>query len=169
MNASLRPALVLVVAVPLAVCVFVSRFACDSTDLRELVRGLRRGEELEDFRQAGLRHRVSKEQVVQELIGGRCSLSEALARWQELDHKWIQELERERPELAIGISQMYRLAWSDADYYYRNIIELAAELLRDRPEEAASVLRLLERDYQQLQAERQMPSTALTDWAAPHR
>jgi hypothetical protein len=46
--------------------------------------------------------------------------------------------------------------------HYQYIIAIAKGLLKDRPEEAAVVLCRLQREYQQLQAGRNVPSVMLT-------
>jgi hypothetical protein len=61
------------------------------------------------------------------------------------------------------VSNVHGREWCDAKKYYRCITWIVRRLLRDRPEEAAAVLCRLEKDYQQLRAGRQMPSTISTE------
>jgi hypothetical protein len=162
MNTPIRPALVVAVVFLMTVCIFGLRLACDPAGLWEIFQEDRRREKLQQF-ERGLSRRVeAKERVVREVIAQGCSLSETLTQLQELDREWLQEADREWPDAAIGVSEDYRRVWTDADYYYWYITWLAAKFLEDRPEEAAAVLRRLEKDYQQLQAGRQTPSTAPT-------
>jgi hypothetical protein len=84
MNALIRLAVVVTVLLPLAVlCCFGFRFACHPVG--KLLHEDSRAEELKQGEQAILRRFESKEQVVRDVIAQRCSLSEALARFQELE------------------------------------------------------------------------------------
>src|SRR5262249_47631748 len=103
---------------------------------------------------------LSKEQVVRDVIAQRCSLKEALARFQELD----RELDRVQPASFPKVSEIRAQKWpSELEGRYQSIITRVEDLLRGRPEEAAAVLRRLDKDYQQLQAGTQTPSTAPTE------
>jgi hypothetical protein len=53
--------------------------------------------------------------------------------------------------------------------HYQYIIARVESLLDDRPEEAAAVLRRLEKDYQQLQTSTQTTSTAPMEGSERHR
>lgn len=160
MNAQIRSAFVVAVVFLVVVYSFAAPLVGDPAGLRELIRGLRRGEELQQFQRITTRHFKAKEHVVREVIAQRCSLSKALARLQELDYEWIEELERDWPDSAIGISEGLQQKWSDTDHYYRSITALAEELLGSRSDEAAAVLRRLGKEYQRLQASRQPSSIA---------
>ena len=154
MNALLRPAVVVVLVAPLPVCLLGLRFACGLADLGELVREAGHSEELEWMQRATFRRMESKRQVVQEVIAERCSLSEALA--------WFRELEGECPEYAAVVAKRCGPQGPDAERQYRNSTALVRDLLGERPEEAATVLRRLEEDYRRLQAGRQATATAPT-------
>jgi hypothetical protein len=155
MSALIRPALVVTVVLPLAVLAcFGLRFVCDPEDFRRLLQEVRRGEELQQALQTLLRREEAKEHIAQEVIAQRCSLREALARFQEAD--------REYAENTTVPSNVHEREWCDPKKHYRYITRIIQRLLRDRPEEAA-VLRRLEKDYQQLRAGRQMPSTISTE------
>lgn len=169
MNAPIRSALVVAVAFLLAVCLFGLRFACDSSELRKLIQEDRRREQLQQIQREQSRYYESRERIVNELIAQRCSPSEALARWEKLDFEYLQRVERECPGYDIGTSLTYQLARSDADYFFRTITKQAAELLSDRPEEAASLLRRLEKEYQQLRASRQTSPAAPVERKGPGR
>jgi hypothetical protein len=155
MNALLRPAVVVMIVAPLAVCLLGLRFTCALADLGELMREARHAEELEWMQRATFRRMESKRQVVQEVIAGRCSLSEALA--------WFRGLERECPEYAAVVSKRCGPQGPDAERLYRNITALVRDLLGDRPAAAAAVLRRLEEDYRRLRAGRQATATAPMD------
>jgi hypothetical protein len=53
--------------------------------------------------------------------------------------------------------------------HYQYITTRVKRLLDDRPEEAAAVLRRVEKDYQQLQTNTQTPSTAPRERPERHR
>ena len=154
MNALLRPAVVVVLVAPLPVCLLGLRFACGLADLGELVREAHHSEELEWMRRATFRRFEAKRQAVREVIAQRCSLSEALV--------WFQELEGECPEYAAVVAKVRARQGPDEERHYRNITMMVRDLLGERPAEAAAVLRRLEEDYRRLQAGRQATATAPT-------
>jgi hypothetical protein len=131
----------------LAVCLFGLRFAFNSTDLRQIIREAYRNEELEQSRGTISRRIDAREETVRELIAQRCSLSQALARFQELDGEW--------PGHFAELSRTHGRTWSYAEKNYQYIVALVKSLLKDQPKEAAAVLRRVEKDYQQLGAGRQ--------------
>ena len=146
MNALIRLAVVVTIVLPLAVLgCFGLRFACNSEALRSLLHEASRSEALQQAEQAILRRVEAKEQVGRDVIAQRCSLKDALARLQELD----REFDRDRT--ASFPKQSEIRAWlclSEVEGHYLNIIATVKSLLDDRPEEAAAVLRRLEKDYQ---------------------
>ena len=154
MNALLRPAVVVMIVAPLAVCLLGLRFTCALADLGELMREARHAEELEWVRRATFRRMESRRQVVQEVIAGRCGLSEALA--------WFRGLEGECPEYAAVVAKVRARQGPDEERHYRNITMMVRDLLGERPAEAAAVLRRLEEDYRRLRAGRQATATAPT-------
>jgi hypothetical protein len=83
---------------------------------------------------------------VRALIAQRFSLSQALTHFRGLD-----------------------VEWSDAEENYQYILALTKKFLRDRPEEGAEVLGRLEKDYQQLRADRNTPSVTPTKTTEPSR
>jgi hypothetical protein len=167
MNALIRLAVVVTVLLPLAVlCCFGFRFACDPEELRSLLRVVRHREECQQAQQALLRRVESKEQVVRDVIAQQCSLSEALARLQELDREFDRECSASIPKLA----EIHAWKWpSEVEGHYRYIIAMVKSRLDDRPEEAAVVLRRLEKEYQQLQTNTQTHSTAPMERPERHR
>jgi hypothetical protein len=154
MNLLIRLALVVLLVVPLGLCVFGLRFACDSADLRTLAWEIRRREELLQWRRETLRRIEVREEVVRELIAQQCSLKEALTRFQELD--------RERSDYIAKLSKTYGRDLTHVEEHYQYIIAIANDLLEDRAEEAAAVYRRLEKEYLQLRAGRHVPSAAPT-------
>jgi hypothetical protein len=154
MNLLIRHTVVVVIFVPLAVCIFGLSFACDSTDLRSMVREVRRREGLQQWRRDTFRFIEARQEVVRELIAQRRSLKEALTR--------LQELDRERSDFIAKLSKTYGRDLSHIEEHYQYIIAIAKDLLEDRPEEAAFVLRRLEKEYQQLRVGRHRPSAMPT-------
>ncbi len=154
MNALLRLAVTVLVLAFLAVCVLGLRFAYDPAGLvglREIMQGASRGEELQRLERATFRREEARRQVVQELLARRCGLGEALAAFRELDHEW--------PDCVTPSAKVLKLAWaSEEERQYRLITYMVQDLLGERLEELAAVLRRLEEDYGQLRAGRPPPS-----------
>jgi hypothetical protein len=161
MNLLIRQTVVVVILVPLAVSIFGLSFACDSTDLRRMVREVGRAEKLQQWRRDTLRFSEARVEVVRELIAQPRSLKEALTR--------LQELDRERPDSIANSSKTYERYFSHMEEHYQYIIAIARGLLKDRPEEVVAVLRRLEKEYQQLRAGRHVPSAAATERAERSR
>ncbi len=154
MNAVLRLALVVLVVVLLAVCLLGLRFGCNSTDLVRIVREAYLNEELEQSR-GTIFHRIdAREETARQLIAQRCSLRQALARFQALDGEW--------PEHFAELSRRHGRTWSDAEKNYQYLVALVKNLLDDQPEETAAALRRLEKEYQQLGVGKQKPSAKAT-------
>ena len=154
MNAVLRLAIVVMILVALAVCLFGLRFGCHATFLGKLIREALRHEELEQSHGATLHRIEGREETVRGLIAQQCSLSQALARFEKLDG--------ELPEYITELSRIHYWNWSDRERNYQYIVELVENLLKDQPEKAAVVLRLLEKKFQQLRASRNKPSAMPT-------
>ena len=159
MNTSIRPAIIVTVALLLALGALALCFTSNPTDMRILIQESRRREQLNQYQQAIIRRAVSKQHVAQEVIAQQCSLSEGIARLQEMDREWIEEMDREWPDSTAQLSEWYRQLMADPEMYYWYITNTVQGILRDRPNEAAVALRRLKKDYQQLQAGRQVPST----------
>src|SRR5262249_33785528 len=165
MNALIRLAVVVTVLLPLAVlCCFGFRFACHPVG--GLLHEASRAEELQQREQATLRRVETRAQVVRGVISQWCSLKDALSRFQELD----REFDRDGPASFSKQSEIRARIWpSDVEGHYQYIILAVKSLLRGRPEEAAAVLRRLEKDYQQLQTNTPTPSTAPMERTERHR
>jgi hypothetical protein len=167
MNALIRLAVVVTVALPLTVLgCFGLRFAFNREELRSLLREVRLREELQQVQRATLHRGESKHQVVRDVIAQRCSLKEALARLEESDREYDCECPASFPKL----SEIHARKWrSGVEGHYQYIIAMVQGLLDDQPEEAAAVLRRLEKDYLQFQTSTQTPSTAPMERTERHR
>jgi hypothetical protein len=135
MNPLIRTATIAIVVSVLAVCVVSLRFACSPADLS----AIRRSEELEQLQEATFRRLEARRRVVRELIDRRFTLAEALERFEELDQEWPDYRE---------VGPRIRALGSGEEWSYRHILAIVEEILHDRPEEAAAVLRRLEKEYQ---------------------
>jgi len=154
MNAVLRQALVVLVVIPFAVSLLGLRFGCNSADLRKIIQAARLNEKLEQSRGPTFHRIGARVETVHELIAHRCSLSQALAHFEELDG--------EHPDDLMELSRKRSGNSSDTERNYQYIVEIAKDLLADHLEEATAVLHRLEKEYQQLGADRQKPSAILT-------
>jgi hypothetical protein len=150
MNAVLRQAIVVLVVIPFAVSLLGLRFACTWTDLAKIVQAALRDEELEQSRRPTYHRIDARKETVRDLIAQRCSLSQALAHFGELDG--------EHPEVLMELSRKRSGYGSDTEWNYQYIVVLVKDLLENHPDEAAIVLRRLEKEYQQLRADRNRPS-----------
>jgi hypothetical protein len=153
MNAVLRQALVVLVVTPFAVSLLGLRCGCNSTDLRKIIQAARRNEELEQSRGPTFHRIGARVETVRELLTHRCSLSQALAHFEELDG--------EHPDELMELSRKGSGNGSDTERNYQYIVEIAKDLLADHLEEATAVLRRLEKEYQQFGADRQKSSAML--------
>jgi flagellar biosynthesis/type III secretory pathway M-ring protein FliF/YscJ len=156
MNSSMRPVLLVAVASVLALCLFGLHFTCSPVDLSVI----RRNEELTQLQLAAFHRQEDRQQVVRELIDRRCTLAEALAQYEELD-KGLPDFIVAGPEEPSGGNNKERR--------YRLILEKVEEMLHDRPEELAKVVRRLEKEYQQLPADIPTPSAVPTERIEPSR
>jgi hypothetical protein len=157
MNAVLRPAIVVVVIAPLAVCLFCLRSCRDSTDFRPILQEVRRSEEMQHVQQATLRREYGMRQVAQACIPQRCTLAQAMQRWQELEKELGQEWPLHRDILRQKLAPL-----PDEQRHYEGIIANVEASLRGQPEKLAAVLSRLEKEYQQLGVGRQKPSAMPT-------
>ena len=148
MNPLIRTATIAIVVSVLAVCVVSLRFACTPADLSAIRSAIRRNEELEHLREATFRRLEARRRVVREVIDRRCTLAEALERFEELDQEWPDYREVDSRLRALGSRE-----WS-----YRRILVIVEEILHDRPEEASAVLRRLEKEYQHQRVGEPLPS-----------
>jgi hypothetical protein len=101
-----------------------------------------RREQLRQREEATHRRHEAKRHVAGEVISGRQSLAEAIERFRALDREW-PENHRGPP---FGVSEN---EWDG-----RNVLYFVRLVLADRPDEAAAVAGRLEKELQQLLAER---------------
>ena len=145
MDSPMRALLIVGVVSVLALYILGLSFVCSLAD----VPIDHSSEELEQLREASCRRVEERQQAVRQLIDGRCTLAEVLNQFLELDGRWPDYREKtpEVPNEGQREERSYR--------YVRAEVE---EMLRDRPEEAAVVLRRLKHEYQQWRAGDPVPS-----------
>jgi hypothetical protein len=136
------------------------RFAYSPGDFQEMIR---RNEELRRLHQAMLHRRQLMQQAAQAYIAQRCTLAETMQRWQESE----QELGQEWPVYRDILRLPPQL--SGEERYYGGIMVQVETILRGQPEELAAVLRRLEKEYQQLRADRNRPSSIPKETTEPSR
>lgn len=153
MNNLMRTGVCILVPGLLTAGVFTLSFACSPGDWLEIIR---RSEELDRVERATLRCEEAKWHLAQAYIAQRCTLAQAMQRWQQLE----QELGKEWPVYSDILR--HPLQMSDEERHYRGILADVEAVLRGQPEKLAAVLRRLDKDYQQLQAGRAVPSTTGT-------
>ena len=111
-----------------------------------LAETLARSEELRQLREASYRRLGAKWQIAREVITGRRSLAEAMGLFRELDRQW--------PDLRSRIRKPEDLWMTENEWDGRAVIDQVRQVLADHPDEAAAVADRLEKELQQLLADR---------------
>jgi hypothetical protein len=105
-----------------------------------------RNEELDQREDAIRRRREAKAQLAAEVIARRRSLAEAIEQFRALDREWPENHRGPRTPEDFGMSQ--------DEWDGRAVLDYVRRVLTDRPAEAAAVADRLEKELQQLLAER---------------
>ena len=111
-----------------------------------LAEELARTERLKQLRDASHRRAEAKRQVAAEVIARQRSLAEALEQFRELDRQW--------PDIRTGIKKPEDQWMTEDEWDGRMVIEQVRQILADRPDEAAAVADRLEKELQELLADR---------------
>ena len=111
-----------------------------------------RREQLRQREEAAHRRNEDKRHVAGEVIAGRRSLAEALELFRELDREWPES--RPAPQSAED------LGMSEDERGGRDVLYFVQLVLADRPDEATAVAGRLEKELQQLLADRKKHSPA---------
>jgi hypothetical protein len=104
-----------------------------------------RKEHLKQLHEASFRRLEARWQIAQEVIAQRRGLAEAIEQFRTLDRQWPENFSIQTPE-HFGMSQ--------DEWDGRAVIEQVRQVLAGRPAEAAAVADRLEKELQQLLAER---------------
>jgi hypothetical protein len=128
---------------------------CDPDKKASLAEEIARKEELDQQEAALRRQRQAKRTVAAEVLARRRSLAEAIEQFRALDREW--------PELRSALPTPEELGLSAEEEGGRDVLYFVQLVLADRPEEAAAVVGRLEKELQQLLAERKKPRPALPD------
>jgi hypothetical protein len=118
----------------------------DSGKRASMAEEVARKQELDQREAAIRRRREAKAQVAAEMIAGRRSLAEAIEQFRALDREWPENHRGPRTPEDFGMSQ--------DEWDGRNVLDFVRRVLADRPAEAAVVADRLEKELQQLLAER---------------
>ena len=105
-----------------------------------------RHEQLDEQETALRRQRQAKRRVAAEVIAERRSLAEAIEQFQALDREW--------PDFGPTPHWPADLGLSAEEWSGRDVLYFVRLVLADRPDEAAAVVDHLEKELQQLLAER---------------
>ena len=105
-----------------------------------------RNEELDQREDAIRRRREAKAQLAAEVIARRRSLAEAIEQFRALDREWPENHRGPRTPEDFGMSQ--------DEWDGRAVLDYVRRVLTDRPAEATAVADRLEKELQQLLAER---------------
>jgi len=105
-----------------------------------------RNEELDQREDAIRRRREAKAQLAAEVITRRRSLAEAIEQFRALDREWPENHRGPRTPEDFGMSQ--------DEWDGRAVLDYVRRVLTDRPAEATAVADRLEKELQQLLADR---------------
>ena len=137
-------ALGVVVFDPACLITFPDRW--DPDKRASMAEEIARNEQLDQQEAALRRQRQAKRRVAAEVIAGRLSLAEAIEQFRALDREW--------PELPSAPQTAEELGISAEEWSGRDVLYFVQLVLSDRPDEAAAVAGRLEKELQQLLAER---------------
>jgi hypothetical protein len=145
MNSLSRPVIVVGVAGVLGLAVLGLDLSCSPVNFWEVQQ---EREELRQLERATLDREETRLRVVREWIARRCTLTDVLTHFQELDREWSDYTPRTAER------------WFGEGRRYQQILSTVQIVLQKRPEELAPNLRRLEKEYQQLQIGGQTHSTS---------
>jgi hypothetical protein len=103
-------------------------------------------ERIARIKEASLRRRNTKKQIAEEVIAGRRSLAESMAQFHALDLEW--------PQFGLASDKARAEGISEDEWDGRKVIIMIRQVLFDRPDEEAAVIARLEKELQELLAER---------------
>jgi hypothetical protein len=139
-------------------CRLLSSFGGCAADSGSVAEEIGRGEQLDQRKEAIRRRMEAKRQVAGEVLAGR-SLAEAIAQFRALDRQWPEC----RPWPAPEEQGMSKDEWDG-----RAVLEYVQLVLADHPDEAAAVAGRLEKELQQLLADRKnrpaAPAEPRAEW-----
>jgi hypothetical protein len=127
----------------------------DSAKRPSLAEAIGRNEQLDQRKEAMRQRREAKEQVAAEVIARRRSLAEAIEQFRALDRQWPDCRPTPQPPEELGMSE--------DEWDGRNVLDYVRLVLADRPGEAAAVAAQLEKELQQLLAERKKRAPTPTE------
>src|SRR5262249_52708686 len=105
-----------------------------------------RQEQLDQRKAAIHRREEAKGHMAAEVIAGRCSLAEAMEGFHALDEEW--------PPDHLGPRTPKDFGMSEDEWHGRGVLYYVRLVLADRPDEAAAVVSRLEKELQELLADR---------------
>ena len=127
-------------------CRLLSSFGGCSANRGSVAEHIGRNEELDQWKEAMRHRREVKAHVAAEVIAGRRSLAEAIEQFRALDREWPENHRGPRTPEDFGMSQ--------DEWDGRNVLDYVRRVLADRPAEATAVADRLEKELQQLLADR---------------
>jgi hypothetical protein len=116
---------------------------------------LTRKEHLRQLQEASFCRLEAKWQIAQEVIARRRSLAEAMEQFRDLDRQW--------PDVRSQTKKPEGLWMSEDEWDGRAVIAQVRQVFADRPDEAAGVADRLEKELQELLAQRKTRPPAPAD------
>jgi hypothetical protein len=112
-------------------------------------------ERLDRLQEATLRRLNAIEQIAEEVIARRRSLAEAMEQFRALDQEW--------PQFNVDAEKAKALGISEDEWVGRRVIGWVRTVLDGRPDEAAAVVGRLEKELQELLADRKKRPAAAVE------
>jgi hypothetical protein len=117
-----------------------------------LPEALAESERIARFKEASLRRLDTKKHIAEEVIARRQSLAEAMQQFRVLDQEW--------PQFGSAAKKAEDLRISEDEWDGRGVIVTARNVLERRPDKAAAVVARLEKELQEILADRKKRPTA---------
>jgi hypothetical protein len=112
-----------------------------------LVEAFEESQRIAPIKEASFRRLDTKKQIAEEVIARQRSLVEAMEQFRALDQEW--------PEVGSAVKKAQEdRGISEDEWYGRNVLFFVQVVLLDRPDEAAAIRARLEKELQELLADR---------------
>jgi hypothetical protein len=133
----------------------LSSFRGCSAGKISLPEALEESDRMARIKEASFRRLDSKQRIAEEVIARRQSLLEAMKQFRALDQEW--------PQFGSASKKAHDLGISEDEWDGRGVITTVKVILEHRPDEAAVVVARLEKELQEILADRKKHPPAPAD------